>query len=62
MQHPEGGFYQEKTYELNERSFATPTGKIEIYSEAFERLGHSPLPTYLEPEKSPQGSSLGGVG
>jgi anaerobic selenocysteine-containing dehydrogenase len=54
-ENPEGGFYQEKTYELNERSFATPSGKIEIYSEAFARLGHSPLPTYLEPEKSPQG-------
>ena len=60
---PEGGFYQEKSYELNERSFATPSRKIEIYSDAFEKVGFSPLPTYLEPEKSPQGSrweELGG--
>ncbi|NTU60597.1 MAG: molybdopterin-dependent oxidoreductase, partial [Deltaproteobacteria bacterium] len=56
LANPDGGFYQEKRYELNERSFATPTRKIEIYSEAFERVGASPLPTYLEPEKSPQGS------
>ena len=59
---PEGGFYQEKSYELNERSFATPTRKIEIYSEAFERVGFSPLPTYLEPEKSPQGARWAELG
>ncbi len=53
---PEGDFYQGKTYELNERSFATPSRKIEIYSEALERVGLNPLPTYLEPEKSPQGT------
>ena len=61
--HPEGAFYQEKSYELNERSFATPTRKIELYSDAFEHVGFSPLPTYLEPEKSPQGTrweELGG--
>lgn len=52
---PEGAYYQEKSYGLNERSFPTPTGKIEIYSEAFAKVGHDPLPTYLEPEKSPQG-------
>jgi formate dehydrogenase (coenzyme F420) alpha subunit len=52
---PEGGFYQQKTYELKEGSFATPSGKIEIFSEAFERVGFDPLPTYKEPDKSPQG-------
>ncbi len=53
---PEGIFYQPKAYALHERSFATPTGKIEIYSEAFENVGFDPLPTYREPDKSPQGS------
>lgn len=60
---PEGLFYQEKSYEVTERSFATPTRKIEIWSEAFAQVGFSPLPTYLEPEKSPQGTrweELGG--
>jgi len=60
---PGGDFYQEKSYELTERSFATPTRKIEIYSEAFAKVGFNPLPDYLEPEKSPQGTrweELGG--
>ncbi len=52
---PDGLFYQTKTYGLKEGAFATPTGKIEIYCEAFEDAGFDPLPTYREPEKSPQG-------
>lgn len=60
---PDGRVYQEKQYGCTEKSFATPSGKIELYSEAFEKVGFDPLPTYLEPEKSPQGSrwvELGG--
>jgi len=53
---PEGAYYQEKTYETKEGAFTTPTRKIEIYSEALEKVGHDPLPTYREPEKSPHGS------
>ena len=53
---PEGAYYQEKKYEIKDDVFTTPTRKIEIYSEALEKAGHNPLPTYLEPEKSPQGS------
>jgi formate dehydrogenase (coenzyme F420) alpha subunit len=52
---PEGGYYQQKKYELKEGSFGTPSGKIEIYSEAFKNAGFDPLPTYKEPDKSPQG-------
>jgi anaerobic selenocysteine-containing dehydrogenase len=52
---PEGAYYQEKRYETKEDGFTTPTRKIEVYSEALEGAGHDPLPTYLEPEKSPQG-------
>ncbi|MGC8494620.1 MAG: molybdopterin-containing oxidoreductase family protein [Syntrophobacteraceae bacterium] len=55
-EHPEGKFYQEKQYGCTERSFATPSGKIEIYSEAFAQVGFDPLPIYREPEKSPMGS------
>jgi anaerobic selenocysteine-containing dehydrogenase len=52
---PEGDFYQEKTYETPEGAWRTPTKKIEIYSQALADVGFDPLPTYLEPEKSPQG-------
>lgn len=52
---PGGEFYSKMQYGLEEGIFATPTGKIEIYSQAFEDAGFDPLPTYLEPTKSPQG-------
>ncbi len=55
-EHPEGAIYQKKEYTLGERSFATPSGKIEIYSQAFKDAGWEPLPVYREPDKSPQGS------
>ena len=53
---PEGAFYQQKKYGMKDSRFSTPTGKIEIYSEALERVGFDPLPTYLEPRKSPLSS------
>jgi anaerobic selenocysteine-containing dehydrogenase len=33
--------------------FKTPTGKIELYSTQFERMGYDPLPSYREPPESP---------
>lgn len=33
--------------------FGTPTGKLELYSTIFEKLGYSPLPVYQEPPESP---------
>jgi thiosulfate reductase/polysulfide reductase chain A len=33
--------------------FATPTGKVELYSTVFEKLGYDPLPNYEEPPESP---------
>jgi anaerobic selenocysteine-containing dehydrogenase len=33
--------------------FATPSGKIELYSNVFEKLGYDPLPFYEEPPESP---------
>jgi anaerobic selenocysteine-containing dehydrogenase len=47
------------TYEtLNPRTgkptgFATPSGKIELYSNILEQLGYDPLPFYEEPPESP---------
>ena len=42
---------QFKKYE--ERGFGTPTGKVELFSTIFEKLGYSPLPQYHEPPESP---------
>jgi len=50
---PEGAYYQEKQYGMKESKFSTPTGKIEIYSAALEKVGFDPLPAYLEPLRSP---------
>lgn len=33
--------------------FATPSGKIELYSNVLEKLGYDPLPFYEEPPESP---------
>ncbi len=33
--------------------FKTPTGKIELYSTRFEKMGYAPLPYYEEPPESP---------
>lgn len=41
-------------YRLHEKyGFATPTGKVELYSTIFEQLGLDPLPNYEEPPWSP---------
>lgn len=50
---PEGAFFGEKKYGITERTFSTPTRKIELYSEEMAHLGFDPLPTYLEPHRSP---------
>jgi hypothetical protein len=40
-----------KKYE--EKGFGSPTGKVELYSTAFEKHGYDPLPFYREPPESP---------
>lgn len=35
------------------QGFATPSGKVELYSSIFEKLGYDPLPNYEEPPESP---------
>ncbi len=60
---PEGNFYQDKNYGIKEGTFGTPSGRIELYSEAFEKVGADPLPTFREPDKGPRGKrwkELGG--
>lgn len=44
----------ESGYKRYERyGFATNTGKVELYSTIFEKLGYDPLPNYREPPESP---------
>ncbi len=49
----------EKRYETidpktgKQRGFATPTGKVELYSTILENLGYDPLPFYKEPPETP---------
>ena len=54
---PEGDYYQQKQYGMSDGRFSTPSKKIEIYSEALEKVGFDPLPAYLEPLRSPMNSS-----
>jgi anaerobic selenocysteine-containing dehydrogenase len=38
--------------------FATPTGKLELYSTVLEKLGYDPLPKYEEPAEGPENTEL----
>jgi anaerobic selenocysteine-containing dehydrogenase len=40
-------------------NFATPSGKVEIYSEQLKEWGFDPLPIYNEPQESPFNVSAG---
>jgi anaerobic selenocysteine-containing dehydrogenase len=54
-----GDYYRQKRYGMEEyevKGFSTPSKKIEIYSETFEKAGFDPLPTYREPDQSPVSS------
>lgn len=42
---------KEKNYEKT--GFFTPSGKVELYSSIYEKLGYDPLPHYEEPPESP---------
>ena len=54
----EGDFYQEKSYEIPDGLFKTPSKKIELYSGALEHVGFDPLPTYKEPQRSPMSDEI----
>jgi len=56
-QNPEGVFFAEKKYDMRQQDkLRTPSGKIEIYSEALAGYGYEPLPTHVEPSQSPVSS------
>ncbi len=50
-----GGYeFPPRQYKKYERiGFATPTGKVELYSTVFEKLGYDPLPRYEETHENP---------
>ena len=51
---PDGMYYAETEYEqFKKNKFATPSGKIELYSETLEKAGYEPLPVFREPVESP---------
>ena len=56
---PEGDFYGQKKYGIQEGLFRTPSGKIEIYSSTLENSGFDPMPVYNEPERSPVSRQVG---
>lgn len=45
--------YESKKYEKEGYRFPTETGKIELYSNHYEKYGYDPLPYYEEPPQSP---------
>jgi anaerobic selenocysteine-containing dehydrogenase len=45
--------HAEKKNNGGQRGFATPTGKVELYSHRFAANGYPPLPEYVEPAMSP---------
>jgi len=58
-----GAYYMAKKYGMDPyevKGFPTPSKKIEIYSETFEKAGFDPLPTYREPDQSPLNKDLTG--
>ncbi len=53
IEHPEGIRTRSPAIPFADRRFATPTGKVELYSTELERLGYDPLPFHEEPAESP---------
>ncbi len=52
--HPEGVPFGKMEYgEYKRRGFATPSGKVELYSKMLEELGYDPLPYYTENPETP---------
>ena len=51
---PEGAFIGTMKYKIYEqKGFQTPSGKVELYSEALAKMGREPLPTFKENPESP---------
>jgi len=58
MEKRDGVFFPKRQYRKYEKmgGFATPSGKLELYSNIFEKLGYDPLPRFEEPKESPYSS------
>ena len=50
---PEGVFFSEKKYGMENIRLHTPSKKIELYSESLKEMGEAPLPDYVAPTQSP---------
>ena len=53
---PEGVYFKDKVYGMREGGLPAVSRKFEIYSNVLEEIGFDPLPTYLEPQRSPVSS------
>lgn len=52
---PSGVFFNQLKYgKYLKRGFATPSKKVEIYSETLEEYGYDPLPTHRPPPQDPE--------
>ncbi|MBW2039443.1 MAG: molybdopterin-dependent oxidoreductase [Deltaproteobacteria bacterium] len=60
-EHPEGIPYGTlRIDQYRQKGFATPSGKVELYSRTMEELGHDPLPAHREPPETPvEGELIG---
>lgn len=56
LDNKDGYYFPEREYKKYEKlgGFATPTGKCELYSTVFEKLGYDPLPSFKEPFETPE--------
>jgi anaerobic selenocysteine-containing dehydrogenase len=52
-ENPLGILYPREYQQYKKLGFPTPSGKVEIFSEAFKKAGFDPLPTHREPSQSP---------
>ncbi|MHA1638470.1 MAG: molybdopterin-dependent oxidoreductase [Candidatus Thorarchaeota archaeon] len=51
--HPEGIRTKSQAIPFENHIFATPSGKVELYSRQLENMGYDPLPLHEEPLESP---------
>lgn len=45
-------FPEREYYKYGQMGFATPSGKVELYSSTLEKLGYPPMPTYVGPAEN----------
>ena len=45
-------FPEREYYKYGRLGFATPSGKVELYSQTLEELGYDPMPSYIGPSES----------